>query len=360
MLDIERIFSLYVSRGITLRQKLTNYETIPHGKLRSFNQVHTWLATSMVNITIKRSCQFINIRSFFDPELSMNAFMKPEHMKAFFFNSHNNISSHQPPISPLKSIPTDQAVKLIDYFFQTHPYNILLNKTKLLKDYWNDSVEPLLLCVIYGVATYSCQQTMGTGKIWDTDRNPFLNHAYVLMEEFFLKRDKNSVSPSSLGNYQASVILGIFEVLFGLPKHGMTIISLSYMMAADLGIFCHSARITDGVLINVDKQAGPKSIHALDPVDRELLINTYWSALRCTAYGCLECKKKKKNYIALLNYFDSGPVSSRHAFIPRTTISCSKCQYICIVSIRLGKQKQFVNFSISYRIVSHRDGDYIL
>lgn len=295
ILDIERIFSLYVSRGITLRQRLTNYTTIPHFKLRSPNQVHTWLTTSIVNITIKRSCQFINVRSFFDPELAINAFMKPEHMKAFFFNSY--ISPNQSSItsSPLKSIPTDQAVKLIDYFFQRHPYHILLNKTKILQDYWNDSVEPLLLCVIYGVATFTCQQTTtGTGKLWDTDRNPFLNYAYVLMEEFFLKRDNPSAtSPSTLGNYQACVTLGIFEILYGLPKHGMTLISLTYMMAADLGIFNHNKQITDGMFQDefmFGKQTGPRLIDTLDPVDRELLINTYWAALRVTAYGCLERK----------------------------------------------------------------------
>jgi hypothetical protein len=291
ILDIERIYSLYITRGYHLRESLKEFQLSPHFKLRSLHQHFTWLTATLVNLTIKRTCQLINIDSFFDPELTIAAFMRKEHVNVFFFNTNNQYNIN----SPLSSIPTEQAIQLINYFFQLHPYHILLNKTKLLQDYWNDSVEPLLLCVIYGVSIYTCQQTVkgGAYKLWDMQRNPFLNYAYVLMEKFFKQKDvKGAKSPSSLGNYQAAVILGIFETLFGLPKHGMTIISLSYMMAADLGIFSNNIKITDGLIDNfhVNHENGHRIVDGYDPIDREQLVNTYWAALRCTAYGCIECK----------------------------------------------------------------------
>ncbi|KAL7308245.1 hypothetical protein PS15m_012121 [Mucor circinelloides] len=289
ILDIERIYSLYLTRGYHLRESLKGYQLSPHFKLRSLHQHFTWLSTRLVNLTIKRTCQLFNLDSFFDPELTITAFMRQEQVNVFFFNTNSqyNLSS------PLKSIPTDQAIQLINYFFQLHPYHILLNKTKLLQDYWNDSVEPLLLCAIYGISIHTCQQSLkgGAYKRWDMQRNPFLNYAYVLMERFFKQRNlRGTKSPSSLGNYQAAVILGIFESLFGLPKHGMTIISLSYMLAADLGIFSSNVKITDGVIDrdHVAHESGHQNIENYDPVDKEQLITTYWAALRTTAYGCIE------------------------------------------------------------------------
>ncbi|GAN10250.1 hypothetical protein MAM1_0334d09788 [Mucor ambiguus] len=286
ILDIERIFSLYLTRGYHLRESLKGYQLSPRFKLRSLHQHFTWLSTSLVNLTVKRTCQLFNIDSFVDPELTITAFMREEKVNIFFFNTNNqyNLSS------PLRSIPTEQAMQLINYFFQLHPYHILLNKTKLLQDYWNDSVEPLLLCAIYGISIYTCQQIVkgGSYKLWDMQRNPFLNYAYVLMERFFKQRNLRGIkSPSSLGNYQAAVILGIFETMFGLPKHGMTIISLSYMMAADLGIFSRDVNVTDGLIDrdHVMHESGQQNIEDYDPIDKEQLITTYWAALRSTAYG---------------------------------------------------------------------------
>lgn len=317
ILDIERIFSLYISRGSALREKLLDFKLNPPFKTKTLHQHFTWVTSSLINITIKRSCQMIELESFYDPELTIAAFMKEEDINVFFFNmniqdnkTRNTESSTNPEdraitnnqcsttsarssssnssSSPLNSIPTDQAIQLIDYFFQLHPYCIVLNKTKVLDRYWNDTIEPLLLSVIYGITIYTCQQAL-KGKpfvLRVINRNPFLNYAYVLLEKFFLQRDQyqnaSSVSsPSSLGTYQATVILGIFETLYGFSKHGMTIISLSYMMASDLGVFQNDSSTT--------KEQTEKVLN-MDPIDREQLVNTYWAALRSTAYGCIESK----------------------------------------------------------------------
>ncbi|KAG1139086.1 hypothetical protein G6F37_008854 [Rhizopus arrhizus] len=75
----------------------------------------------------------------------------------------------------------------------------------------------------------------------------------------------------SLGNYQAIVILSLYEIKFGLAKHGMTMLSLSYMMATELGVFDAN-----------------EIFRSMDLIDRELLVTTYWAAFRTTSYGCLE------------------------------------------------------------------------
>lgn len=285
--DIERIFSLYVARGYHLRQKLSDFELNSRTKAKSLLQHFTWHTSDMIGLTIRRACQLMELDSFFDPEIAITAFLENEECPIFFFNSNHNSNQQHQRSSPLESIPPEQAIQLIDYFFELQPNSILLNKTRLLHSYWNDSVEPLLLSVIYGIAIYTCQQTAkGSGfKLWDTNRNPFLNYAYTLMEDFFSQRDTSSSSDtlSSLENYQAAVILGIFETMFGLPKHGMTILSLSYMMASDLGIFQYVDESS-----NIDDQ-NPKIRPPMDTIDKEQLVNTYWAALRSTAYGCIEC-----------------------------------------------------------------------
>lgn len=292
IIDIERIFSQYVSRGLRLKKKLHNFQLNPPSKMKSLHQRFTWLNSSMIHITIRRSCQFIKLESFYDPEITIAAFMKEEHVNEFFFdmtsqrsnegnhnyNNDNRCNTVSNP-SPMDSIPTDQSIQLIDHFFQSHAHCLLLNKTKVLTDFWNDSIEPLLLCVIYGIAIYNNQQALEAKayKLWTANRNPFLNYAYILLKKLFLCRDQQKSSPSTLGNYQATVLLGMFESLYGFPKHGMTILSLSYMMASDLGVF----KSDDS------NHYGEKT---MDPIDRELLAKTYWAALRCTAYGCVECK----------------------------------------------------------------------
>ncbi|KAI9474214.1 MAG: hypothetical protein EXX96DRAFT_529388 [Benjaminiella poitrasii] len=290
--EIEQIFSHYRLRSFILRQSLGerlvfNSQFIT---LASLHPHFTWLTTNFINLTIKRSCRLLNIDTFLDPELALTAFMKHDDddrdaTRPFFSNSSHN--TKQSSSSPLDLIPTDQAIQLIHYFFQLFPYHIVLNKTKLLEDYSNHSAEPLLLSVVYGIALhcYYCQnQHTNTGQYRfhsssndGNSSNPFLAHAYRLMEHFFdtLHRSKSVLSaPSLASNYQAIVILGVFESLFGMAKRGMTIISLSYIVAVELGIF----------------QSHVDLLTCLDPIDRELVITTYWTALSSTAYGCIDSK----------------------------------------------------------------------
>ncbi|RCH83986.1 hypothetical protein CU097_005386 [Rhizopus azygosporus] len=160
-------------------------------------------------------------------------------------------------------------MKLIHFFFQSNPHCILINKTRLLERYWKDSAEPLLLSVIYGT-TISVGQHILEGKPFTlhqctAKRNPFLDYAYILYEQVYASRQ------ISLGNYQAIVLLSLYEISLGYSKHGMTMLSLSYMIAAELGVF--------------DDQGMCAS---MDLIDREQLVTTYWTAFSATSHGCLE------------------------------------------------------------------------
>lgn len=272
--DIEEIFSLHLQRGSALREKMlrTNqFISKPrHIKMTGLAQQFSWLGSSMANIAIKRIGQ-IQLESFHDPEIALSCFIRPEAITRFFYFSQKPM----PASDPLNSLPTDNALKLIDYFFQYQPYCILVNKTRLLQEYWDDTADPFLLSVIYGTTLYSSQILEGKPLILyeaseDSKRNPFLNYAYILLEKK-LNAGEAGITSTKLSSYQAAVILGVFEVLFGLPKHGMTILSLSYKMATDLGIF-------DG------------SLEDMDVISKEQLIMTYWAAFRATSYGCIECK----------------------------------------------------------------------
>ena len=69
------------------------------------------------------------------------------------------------------------------------------------------------------------------------------------------------------------VLLSLYEISLGYSKHGMTMLSFSYMIAAELGVF--------------DDQGMCAS---MDLIDREQLVTTYWTAFSTTSHGCLECK----------------------------------------------------------------------
>ena len=263
IIDIERIFNLYIEKGKLLGNKIWDTGTSPNMKMRNLKQQFSILTSNIIHLTIKRSCQLLEVKTYFDPEITISAFVKGKETDGFFFN--NQAKSN----TLLNSVPTDQAMKLFNYFFQFHPLCILLNKTKLFENYWNDSVEPLLLSVIYGTAVNIGQHVL-EGKPFSVcqsvgKRNPFLDYAYTLFEHVYTNR------LISLGNYQAIVILSLYEIKFGLAKHGMTMLSLSYMMATELGVFDAN-----------------EIFRSMDLIDRELLVTTYWAAFRTTSYGCLE------------------------------------------------------------------------
>jgi hypothetical protein len=186
-----------------------------------------------------------------------------------FFDLFSPIS-----VDPLKSLPTEQGLELIDYFFCLNPHSIIINKTMLIESYWADTVDPLLLSIIYGTTIYISSLLKNEPlKRWGacnkSERNLFLNYAHTLLQQ-----GSNPSPKVTLGQFQAVVILATFESIFGYPKKGTTLLGYAYMMATDLGVFSGD-----------DSQIASPS-----KIERELLRLTFWSAFQSTIRGCIECK----------------------------------------------------------------------
>ncbi|KAI9279264.1 hypothetical protein BY458DRAFT_431934 [Sporodiniella umbellata] len=167
--------------------------------------------------------------------------------------------------SPLNSLPSHQALQLIDTFFLIHPASLCVSKSSLLQSYWEDTTDPLLLSVIYGTTLFMSRVMEGHPlDIWTSHnletRNPFLEHAHRLLA--------SAPAEATLSRYQAIVLLALFESMYGYFKKGVTLIIVSYDVAEKSGLF-------DGTV-------------ALSSLERELLGITYWTAFHCTCRAYVE------------------------------------------------------------------------
>lgn len=235
----------------------------PKIKVFGMNQFFTMLSSDIANILARRISK---LRLVYYDELAFSKYgLRYDHTESFFETpSDNSLVSN-----PLNSLPPQQAVRLLDCFFNIHPYSVLFSKTMLLQSYWTDTADPLLLTVIYGTTVYMSQLLDGKPLVlWEAiekkARNPFLDYAYIL-----LSKVSAEATPS---RYQALVVLALFEVLFGYPKRGMALFALSHMLAAKLGLY-------DNTLPS-----------GLNPVEKELLSATFWASFNCCIRGCIECK----------------------------------------------------------------------
>ncbi|KAI9279265.1 hypothetical protein BY458DRAFT_553788 [Sporodiniella umbellata] len=194
--------------------------------------------------------------------------------------------------NPLNSLPSHQALQLIDSFFLIYPCSILLSKSSILEAYWKDTADPLLLSVIYGTTLFMSRVIEGHPlDIWTSHnlevRNPFLEHAHRLLAQM--------PAEATLSRYQAIVLLAMFESMYGYFKKGVTLIIVSYDMAHQLGV------LEDNTL--------------LSPLEKELLGITYWAAFHCTARG----------YIELIKHSDHGfppypPINLLHSLSARPDV----------------------------------------
>ncbi|KAI8883142.1 hypothetical protein K501DRAFT_333567 [Backusella circina FSU 941] len=172
--------------------------------------------------------------------------------------------------NPLISLPPDEAIKLIDCFFELDPCSIVLNKTVILKKYWSDTADPLIMSVIYGSALAKLplkeNQPLELWSAWDKkNSNPFLQYAYTL-----LLNTNTQVTPNV---YIATCLLAVFEGCFGFLKRALALFSVIITMGARLG------------LSNKAYLAG------LDPLERESLIMAFWITFKSSVTGCLELER---------------------------------------------------------------------
>ncbi|KAI7900419.1 uncharacterized protein BX663DRAFT_517497 [Cokeromyces recurvatus] len=240
-------------------------------KIFDLTQSFIWFSADIAAILLKRisklhfpfcsNLKFTTILYKYDPTTS---FFEPSLYNCYLHSINN----------PLNSLPPQQAINLIECFFSIDPYSIIVNKTILLQSYWTDTADPLLLSVIYGTSLYKSQILDGKplefwNGLYKKDRNPFLEYAYYLLS-------KNSAE-AALSSYQAIVLLALFEVNFGFPKRGTTLIAISYSIASKLGLSFDSNTTTLSTNLN--------------PVEKELLLVTFWSAFEHTIRGSVEFDK---------------------------------------------------------------------
>ncbi|SAM00479.1 hypothetical protein [Absidia glauca] len=288
------IDKLYSERGLAIRKRFRfDSFRLPDKPRLKFNNLHlnyTWWTSMTVNLMIKRASRILLevstplFLTLYILQLDDNSYNNSitvhhnddynyfercaedeEHLLTDLSASPNSSSNH-PTADPLQSLPPDQAINLINDFFLVHPHSILINKSKLVKEYWSDTANPLLLSVIYGTTQCLSKNLQGIPvMLWESNtpanRNPFLAHAHFLLESL-------PTIPSA-SDYQATVILALFELLWGYSKLGMSLLATTYVMGTNLGLW--------------DKSFKPD-----DPLDAELVNMTFWAVFRSTTYGSIE------------------------------------------------------------------------
>ncbi|CAO3633997.1 unnamed protein product [Cunninghamella blakesleeana] len=267
----QMIYSCYLIRGDEIRDRCltVTYQLPEKPKIKFYclKRLFTWWAALSVNVLLKRASRF-KLETYTVPPIALYMFQMndAQHNINTFSIPTSLEKNHHQLNNPLQSLPPEQAMNYFETFFSVNPYSILINKTKLIDEYWSDTATPLLLSVIYGTTICFSQHLQGLPiGIWETsneeNRNPFLTYAYQLL--------KNTPITPTADTYRAIVILALFEALWGYPKFGISLLSTSYAVGTQLGLW--------------DNTYKPN-----DPVEEELVNMTFWTAFRSSTYGCLE------------------------------------------------------------------------
>ncbi|ORZ22077.1 hypothetical protein BCR42DRAFT_405449 [Absidia repens] len=257
------IFKEAVTQLALVRATSNSYSiTSADVKMYDLLETHNWTASEVVNIFISKSSS-LPLDEAHDYNSVASALFQEVAFKFF-----DEPPMEPPLINPLITLPTQQAVRLIECFFCIHPHSVMFNKTLFLQGFWTDSVDPLLLCAVYGTTTYFARMLEGKPvHLWEAadrqQRNPFLDYAYYLLQK--------SSSAATLVKYQAVILLGIFEGLYGYPKRGMAMLGLAYMIGGQLGVM-------DGTLLSTE----------VSDVEAELLSYAYWTSFNNTIRGSLD------------------------------------------------------------------------
>ncbi|KAI8341966.1 hypothetical protein BC941DRAFT_510048 [Chlamydoabsidia padenii] len=233
----------------------------PDIKLYNLLEIYSGATSEILNVMISR-ISALTLDNFYSIDAIAAAVFQ---YLAFRYFSEPPLFRHVG--NPLTTLPSEHAVQLINMFFEVSPHSIILNKTLLLQGYWTDSMDPLMLCVVYGTTIYLSKSLEGRPmRIWeavdDENRNVFLDYTYVLVQK--------SSSEVSLSKYQAMVLLGLFEVLFGHSKRGLSILGLAFVIGLNLGV------------------SNGQFQSRTDDIQAELANVTFWSLVNSTTRGGVE------------------------------------------------------------------------
>lgn len=188
---------------------------LPDIKITSLEDVYLWTTSENLNVLINR-LSAVPLDNFTFVDAISAAVFQDMALKYF-----SEPQLRAPLGNPLTMMPSEQAVQLIHTFFIVSPHAIILNKSLLLQGYWTDSMDPVLLSVVYGTTIYMSKMLEGRPLgLWeavdDEHRNVYLDYAYSLIQK--------SSSEVSFAKYQAVVLLGLFEIVFGHTKRALSIL----------------------------------------------------------------------------------------------------------------------------------------
>ncbi|KAI8065592.1 hypothetical protein BC940DRAFT_258782 [Gongronella butleri] len=253
--------------------------SIPDIVMGDLTDLQIWLGMEVVNVIVHRASRL---------RLSHFQYYDAMSAAAFLDLAFKYVCESMPmPLrfNPLSGLDQDEAVRLIDLFFTISPHAFLLNKTLVMQGFWMDTIEPLLLSTILGTADYFGRLLRGEPvRLWGAtdprDRNVYLEYSYSLLNE--------SLAVASFAKFQASVLLGLFDTTFGLPKRGMGALALSVMLARSLGVF-------DGTFQG-----------ELSDVEDELIRTAFWCTFNATTRGCVD-HGHLPDFSALLHNFVFPP-----------------------------------------------------
>ncbi|CAO3696301.1 unnamed protein product [Rhizopus stolonifer] len=266
---LSHLFTTFVYQVTSNQLTKKRVRRSANGKVNDLTHYFTWMSSDLSEIMVQRLSKLR--LSQYDCTEFLSQIVQADPSSAFFDHSQALVLKN-----PLNSIPTDQALRLIDCFFIIHPYSMLINKTMLLQAYWTDTADPLLLSVIYGTTLFLSRVLDGNPlDIWDNinldKRNPFIEYTHVL-----LSRASSEVTSS---RFQAVVLLAVFEITFGFAKKALSLFALAYMFARKLGL---------------EDNALPEET---TPIEKELILITFWSIVQCTARGCIELSKLPRSIL---------------------------------------------------------------
>ncbi|KAI9309080.1 hypothetical protein BJ944DRAFT_236403 [Cunninghamella echinulata] len=234
---------------------------MPEIKMYNILELYSWSTGEVINAFILKMSS-----------ISLQMFIYHEPVLSYFFQQMmyqfcNEPIPSPPRQNPMTNLSSEKAVELIELFFAIHPHSIVLNKTLILQGYWTEAIDPILLCVIFGTATYFSRLLEGKHVgAWHAVnreiRNPFLDYAYFLLYK--------ATSEATLSKFQALTLLGLFESTFGYPKRGVTTLALATLVGKKIGIL-------DG---SYEKR--------FSELENELISITVWLTINCIIRGAID------------------------------------------------------------------------
>ncbi|KAL1916610.1 uncharacterized protein VTP21DRAFT_5314, partial [Calcarisporiella thermophila] len=165
---------------------------------------------------------------------------------------------------PMKSLPTVQAIVLINLWFRNFPFPTVVNHIALIQDYIEGQTHSLLYSSIFALAISLPETPFYHESLRRTLSSLFLEYAIS-------STNKEAYNTSSLINLQSFYILAVTLTYRGYLYSARAILSSAWRMAFDL---------------RIHEQDNKDFDIELDPISRELRNNIWWAMRIFTTWSC--------------------------------------------------------------------------